>query len=287
MSIEIPSSVTSIEERAFWNCKSLESIVLPGIITNIGKGAISSSTLIYTELNSEAHKYAEENKQGYIIYEYEIKENYVVKIKPNTTYRYTESDIDYNGKTFTMVFDITDKYYKSGTLAIGDLNIKIDGETPNWDNTGVHGVTKELTSEDITNTVKGEDKVIGKRYTLKLTHLEQLEKLAGKETMDYSGVITVAVPAEKLVDTTENVKKELSEAVQLKETRKVDGVDTQVQYGVKYTLTFVDTFSPFTYTSILSAVKLLLAKYLSVPFTIIVAVCPFALDVELTFSHIG
>ena len=133
-----------------------------------------------------------------------IDGDFVDFIKPNTTYRYTESDIDYNGKTFTMVFDITDKYYKSGTLAIGDLNIKIDGETPNWDNTGVHGVTKELTSEDITNTVKGEDKVIGKRYTLKLTHLEQLEKLAGKETMDYSGVITVAVPAEKLVDTTDN-----------------------------------------------------------------------------------
>ena len=138
--------------------------------------------------------------------------DFVDFIKPNATYQYTTSDIDYDGKTFTMVFDVTDKYYTSGTLTIDDLNIKIDGETPNWDNTGVHGVGKALTVTDRTNTisftengvVKTTSKVIGKRYTLKLTHLEQLEKLVGKETMDYSGVITVAIPANKLVDTSNN-----------------------------------------------------------------------------------
>ena len=120
-----------------------------------------------------------------------LEGDFVDFIKPNATYQYTASNIDYDGKTFTMVFDVTDKYYTSGTLAIGDLDIKIDGETPNWDNTGVHGVVKELTVADRTNTVNGASKVIGKRYTLKLSHLEQLEKLVGKETMDYSGVITV------------------------------------------------------------------------------------------------
>ena len=100
-----------------------------------------------------------------------------------------------------MVFDMTDKHFKNSTLSLNDLNIKIDGEEPNWDNTGVHGVVKELTTEDVTNTINGESKVIGKRYTLKLSHLEQLEKLAGKETMDYSGVITVAIPEEKVFDT--------------------------------------------------------------------------------------
>ena len=133
-----------------------------------------------------------------------IDGDFIDFIKPNATYKYTNSDIDYNGKTFTMVFDVTDKYYTSGKLTIDDLNIMIDGETPNWDNTGVHGVVKELTSEDIKNTVKGASKVIGKRYTLKLSHLEQLEKLAGKETMDYSGVITVAIPKDKIADTSGN-----------------------------------------------------------------------------------
>ena len=123
-------------------------------------------------------------------------------IKPEVRYVYNTSDIDYDGKTFTMVFDIADKYYTSGTLTLEDLNILIDGEEPNWDDTGVHGVVRTLTEQDITDTINGESKVVGKHYTLKLSHLEQLEKLEGKETMDYSGIITVAIPANKIMDTT-------------------------------------------------------------------------------------
>ena len=123
-------------------------------------------------------------------------------IKPEVRYTYSTSDIDYEGKTFTMVFDIADKYYTSGTLTIEDLNILIDGEEPNWDDTGVHGVVRTLTEQNITDTINGETKTVGKRYTLKLSHLEQLEKLEGKETMDYSGIITVAIPANKIIDTT-------------------------------------------------------------------------------------
>ena len=104
-------------------------------------------------------------------------------IKPEIRYQYNTSDIDYDGKTFTMVFDVVDKYYNTGTLTIDDLNILIDGEEPNWSDTGVHGVVKELTEEDMTETINGESKVVGKHYTLKLSHLEQLEKLEGKETM--------------------------------------------------------------------------------------------------------
>ena len=133
-----------------------------------------------------------------------IDGDFVDFIKPNVTYKYSTSDIDYGNKTFTMVFDITDKHYASSSLTLNDLTIKVDGETPNWDNTGVHGVVKELTSTELENNVNGASKVIGKRYTLKLSHLEQLEKLVGKETMDYSGVITVAIPADKVVDTSNN-----------------------------------------------------------------------------------
>ena len=133
-----------------------------------------------------------------------IDGDFVDFIKPNVTYKYSTSDIDYGNKTFTMVFDITDKHYASSSLTLDDLTIKVDGETPNWDNTGVHGVVKELTFTELKNNVNGASKVIGKRYTLKLSHLEQLEKLVGKETMDYSGVITVAIPADKVVDTSNN-----------------------------------------------------------------------------------
>ena len=125
-------------------------------------------------------------------------------IKPEVRYTYNTSDIDYDGKTFTMVFDVADKYYNTSTLTRDDLNILIDGEEPNWDDTGVHGVVRTLTEQDITATVDGESKTVGKRYTLKLSHLEQLEKLEGKETMDYSGIITVAIPANKITDTTGN-----------------------------------------------------------------------------------
>ena len=35
----IPSSVTSIGDHAFWNCRSLSKIVIPSSVTSIGKGA--------------------------------------------------------------------------------------------------------------------------------------------------------------------------------------------------------------------------------------------------------
>ena len=44
-------------------------------------------------------------------------------IKPNATYQFSETDIDHDGKTYTMVFDMTDKFYASETLALEDLTI--------------------------------------------------------------------------------------------------------------------------------------------------------------------
>ena len=120
-------------------------------------------------------------------------------IKPNATYQFSETDVDHDGKTFTMIFDITDKFYASETLALEDLVIRIDGEEPDWTK-----VNKALQSEDRTNIVNGETKVIGKRYTLTLSNLEQLQVKEGDNYLDYSGVITVAIPADKVVDTTGN-----------------------------------------------------------------------------------
>ena len=67
-------------------------------------------------------------------------------------------------------------------------------------------------------------------------------------------------------------------------------VPSSVYTGVTvptFTETFDETSCPFTRTFILLAVRLLLLKYLSVPFTVIVAVWSAALAVELTLSHIG
>ena len=131
-------------------------------------------------------------------------------IKPNVTYQFSESNIDKNGKRFTMVFDITDKYYNastSTTLSVNDLTIKIDGAEPDWTK-----VSKSLTAADYSNTVyytsngviKHESKVIGKRYTLTLSNLQQSSIAANASYKDYSGVVTVAIPANKVADTTGN-----------------------------------------------------------------------------------
>ena len=139
------------------------------------------------------------DKSGNENVETTLEGDFVDFIKPNVTYQFTETDIDHDGKTFTMVFDITDKFYTSGTLALEDLAIRIDGEEPDWTE-----VNKALQVEDRTNEVNGESKVIGKRYTLTLSNLEQLQVKEGDNYLDYSGVITVAIPADKVVDTTGN-----------------------------------------------------------------------------------
>ena len=139
------------------------------------------------------------DKSGNENVETTLEGDFVDFIKPNVTYQFTETDIDHDGKTFTMVFDITDKFYTSGTLALEDLVIRIDGEEPDWTE-----VNKALQVEDRTNEVNGESKVIGKRYTLTLSNLEQLQVKEGDNYLDYSGVITVAIPADKVVDTTGN-----------------------------------------------------------------------------------
>ena len=128
-----------------------------------------------------------------------INGDFVDFIKPNATYQHSETDIDYDGKTYQMVFDMTDKFYTLGTLTLNDLAIRIDGEEPDWTK-----VMKSLQEEDIINYVNGKNIVIGKRYTLTLSNLQQLQVKDGDNYLDYSGVVTVAIPADKIVDTSGN-----------------------------------------------------------------------------------
>ncbi len=92
-------------------------------------------------------------------------------------------------------------------MSVNDLTIKINGAEPDWTK-----VSKSLTAADYSNTVyytsngviKHESKVIGKRYTLTLSNLQQSSIAANASYKDYSGVVTVAIPANKVADTTGN-----------------------------------------------------------------------------------
>lgn len=66
-SINIPSSVVTIGNDAFDKCSNLTSINIPITVTKIGSNAIPETTIIYTQADSEGHRYAEEEKQGYIL----------------------------------------------------------------------------------------------------------------------------------------------------------------------------------------------------------------------------
>lgn len=55
-SVEIPSSVTHIESNAFYNCSSLESLVLPSSLTFIGEAAFQGTNITSIELPASVTK---------------------------------------------------------------------------------------------------------------------------------------------------------------------------------------------------------------------------------------
>ena len=150
-----------------------------------------------------------------------VKGDFVDFIAPYLTYQYLTTDIDRegtdaDGKSFQMAFEVTDKYYESGKLSIDDLSIQMaDGKnTYDLKNTPV---TIALNSDEaitapnvkMTNKTTGEVETvasvtIGHRYVLTISNLEQLEIAEGNTTLDYSGIVTVAVDANKISDRTGN-----------------------------------------------------------------------------------
>ena len=145
--------------------------------------------------------------------------DFVDFIRPEITYKYSASDIDYGNKTFTMDFEITDKYINTITeLTTANLTnyltIKVDGV----DITNNKNVTKEIvsssdvtagtTEKPINKTIDGviktglTNQVIGKHYKLKLSNLQQAIKTGN--TLDYSGVITVALKGDVMAKDTSN-----------------------------------------------------------------------------------
>jgi len=161
--------------------------------------------------------------------------DFVDYIKPDATYEYSETDVDDVDKEFTMTFDITDKYFYSedvnangqlddgedtngngvlddgSNLEISDLQILISAENETEDGEdGYHDlktnpkIGKSFRVENLINTVNGSSKIIGKRYTLTLSNLEQLQRIEGNYYLDYSGAITIIIPQGKVTDTSGN-----------------------------------------------------------------------------------
>ena len=147
-----------------------------------------------------------------------IKGDFVDYINPELIYKHQDVDINKEGKTYTMTFTVTDKYYKSGIIKLEDLTINMqNGQLDAEGNEKIYNLkneegieialrAEEITAQDvpITGTTgdveSASDLLIGHKYTLTISHLEQLEIKEGATTADYSGIITVAVPANKVLD---------------------------------------------------------------------------------------
>ena len=148
-----------------------------------------------------------------------IQGDFVDFINPDLKYVHQSTDINKSGKTYTMTFTVTDKYYTSGKLTLDDLTINMENGQLDADRNAIiynlknEPVTISLQDEElkaqnvaITNTSGNIETVsnllIGHTYTLTISNLEQLEVKEGFKTADYSGVITVAVEGNKVLDRT-------------------------------------------------------------------------------------
>ena len=155
-----------------------------------------------------------EDKTGNQNDETEMQGDFVDFVKPQIEYSYTENDINKEEDSVKLVFDVIDKYYKEKELELSDLNIKMTVDDNRYDILSQEKVTIELTSTDIRETLNitkngevkksSKDELIGKRYTLKISNLTQMIKKAGRSTLDYSGILTVAIKKDAIIDKSEN-----------------------------------------------------------------------------------
>ena len=143
-----------------------------------------------------------------------VNGEFVDFIKPDLEYIHQSSDVNTGTKTYTMTFDITDKYYKTGEITTNDLTILMkNGQKDSSGNEIIYNlknepVTISLSKENktatfnktVSGTVTSGTYVIGHTYTLTISNLEHLEIKDGHTTADYSGIVTVAVAGNKIQD---------------------------------------------------------------------------------------
>ena len=143
-----------------------------------------------------------------------INGDFVDVIKPSITYKYLTTDIQGTSDSVKVVFDITDKYYSLDELKLEDLIIKMMIDDERYDILTNKNIGISFNSENITDTINitkengvqknQTNQVIGKRYTLILSNLSQLIINSNKATLDYSGFLSIAIPKDKIQDTSEN-----------------------------------------------------------------------------------
>ena len=114
-------------------------------------------------------------------------------IKPEFTYEYSSTDINYEQKTLTVEFSVTDKYFNSLTMASDASNITVKMLDTN---AVPENITKTLTKiEDITETRNGEEVKIGETYRLVISGLEQASIAEDGKYKEYSGPMSIVFPA--------------------------------------------------------------------------------------------
>ena len=141
-------------------------------------------------------------------------------IKPEFTYEYTNTTIDHGTKTVTIVFDVADKYFSSSALSTdssaSNIDVVVGGVTAT-------NATKTLTKiEDLSTTINGTSKKTGERYRLVITNLDQ------GEGNDYSGIMTLAFPADIVTDTSSNGNVAKTITIGIDDPTTGDGDDTGV-----------------------------------------------------------
>ena len=117
-------------------------------------------------------------------------------VAPSIIYQYANTTIDHNQKTVTVIFDVTDKYFSTSTLS---ADTTASGITVNFEGKEATNATKTLTKlSDISAIVDGTSKKIGEKYQLVVSNLDQ------DEGGDYSGIMTLAFPADIATDLSNN-----------------------------------------------------------------------------------
>ena len=142
----IPNSVTSISGYAFEGCSNLTKVNVPNSVTSIGQNAFSGVKNIICKTNSNAHKYAEENKVLYFLSD-DVVSNYSTEFQIKQT---EEIDISEEGDESVIAkWNFEDKSLTiSGTENMKNWE-KISNE--NWQKKYKTFIEKVIIENGVTN----------------------------------------------------------------------------------------------------------------------------------------
>ena len=143
----IPDSVTSIGDRAFYNCYRLTSVVIPDSVTSIGNSAFSYCSSLYVVYNNSDLLFEiGSTNNGYVAYYAKVLIDHGTVSYKNDGYEYILTDegflFDYDGsnyrliaytggkETVTLPSDINGNNYEIYSMRSGVVNVIIpDGVT--------------------------------------------------------------------------------------------------------------------------------------------------------------